>query len=111
MTTIHYREIVCNDCQDAEIVDERLCFDLTHFAQACGQSPEWVLQLLEYDILAARPEERIHQFFGEDVTRARRAYRLQRDFEASFSAVAMMMDLIDEVQQLRKQIKHLYRSL
>lgn len=108
MTIIHYREIICNDCQDAEIVDERLCFDLVHFAQACGQSPEWVLQLLEYDILSARPEDRIHQFFGEDVTRARRAYRLQRDFEASFSAVAMMMDLIDEVQQLRKQAKHLH---
>lgn len=108
MTTIHYREIVSNGCQDTEIVDERLCFDLTHFAQACGQSPEWVLQLLEYDILTARPEDRIHQFFGEDVTRARRAYRLQRDFEASFSAVAMMMDLIDEVQQLRKQVKQVH---
>ena len=63
-------------------------------------------QLLEYDILNTRPEERIHQFFGDDVSRARRAYRLQRDFDASFSAVAMMLDLIDEVQQLRRQVRH-----
>ena len=66
------------------------------------------MQLLEYEILPARPEDRIHQFFGEDISRARRAYRLQRDFEASLSAVAMMMDLLDEVQQLRKQVKHLH---
>ena len=108
MTTIHYREIICEGAQDVEIIDETLSFDLQHFAQACGQSPTWILQLLEYEILPARPEDRIHQFFGEDISRARRAYRLQRDFEASLSAVAMMMDLLDEVQQLRKQVKHLH---
>lgn len=82
------------------------CFDLAYLAQACGQSPEWILQLLEYEILTARPDHRIHQFFAEDLARAQRAYRLQRDFEASLAAVAMMMDLIDEIQQLRLQIQH-----
>ena len=106
MTTIHYREIIKDGCLEAEIVDEHYIFDLTHFAQACGQSPEWVLQLLEYEILPARSETRIHQFFGDELSRARRAYRLQRDFDASLSAVAMMLDLIDEVQQLRKEVKH-----
>lgn len=108
MTTIQYREIVYDGFHDAEIVDENLNLDLKHFAEVCGQSPDWILQLLEYEILPARPEDRIHQFFGEDISRARRAYRLQRDFEASLSAVAMMMDLLDEVQQLRKQVKHLH---
>lgn len=106
MATIQYREIIKNGCLEAEIVDEQYIFDLHHFAQACGQSPEWVLQLLEYEILPARTDTRIHQFFGEELTRARRAYRLQRDFEASLSAVAMMLDLIDEVQQLRNQVKY-----
>lgn len=107
MTTIHYREVICDDCIEAQIIDEQVSFDLEHFSQACGQSPEWILQLLEYDILPNRPEERIHQFFVDDVTRARRAYRLQRDFNASLTAVAMMLDLIDEVQQLRRQVKHI----
>lgn len=108
MTTIQYSEIVCNNFHDVEIVDETLNLDLKHFAIACGQSPEWILQLLEYEILPARSEDRIHQFFGDDIVRARRAYRLQRDFEASLSAVAMMMDLLDEVQQLRKQMRHIH---
>ena len=108
MPTIHYREITYSGLNEAEVIDEQCTFDLTHFAQVSGQSPEWILQLLEYEILPARPENRIHQFFGEDISRARRAYRLQRDFEASLSAVAMMMDLLDEVQQLRKQVKHLH---
>ena len=105
MTTIHYREIIKDGCLEAEVVDDNYIFDLNHFAQACGQSPEWVLQLLEYEILPARSDMRIHQFFADEVTRARRAFRLQRDFEASLSAVAMMLDLIDEVQTLRKQVR------
>ena len=62
MTTIQYREIVYDGFHDAEIVDENLNLDLKHFAEACGQSPDWILQLLEYEILPARPEDRIHQF-------------------------------------------------
>lgn len=106
MATIQYREVIKNGYIEAEILDENCIFDLNGFAQACGQSTEWVLQLLEYEILPAREDIRIHQFFADELLRARRAYRLQRDFEASLPAVAMMLDLIDEVQSLRKKIKH-----
>ena len=48
MTTIHYREIVCDGHTfSAEVVDEQCTFDLQQFAQACGQSPDWILQLIE----------------------------------------------------------------
>ncbi|HEN9523183.1 TPA: MerR family transcriptional regulator [Acinetobacter baumannii] len=109
MTTIHYREIVCDGHTfSAEVVDEQCTFDLQQFAQACGQSPDWILQLIEYDILAIDTPPEKHQFMGEDVIRARKAYRLQRDFDASLAAVAVMLDLIDEVRQLRKQLKHFH---
>lgn len=107
MTTIYYREVNANGYNHSELTEEFGCFDLKSFAEMCEQSPEWVLQLLEYDILTRRAEHKIHQFSNEDLERARQAYRLQRDFNASFSAVAMMLDLIDEVQQLRKQVKQL----
>lgn len=108
MTVIQYREVILNGCRHTERVDEQCSFDLKRFAEACGQTPEWVLQLLEHDILPNRPDHRIHQFFGEDISRAQRAYRLQRDFDASLTAVAMMLDLIDEVQKLRREVKHLH---
>lgn len=110
MSQWHYREIVCEGCIEAEIVDEHMQLDLQKFAQTCGQSPEWILQLLDFDILPTRAHPQhgtasLH-FSGADIARARRAYRLQRDFEASLSAVAMMMELIDEVQRLRQQTRH-----
>ena len=104
MPTIHYREIVYSGLNEAEVVDEQRTFDLTHFAQICGQSPEWILQLIEFDILSAPAQPQQYHFQGKDVIRARRAYRLQRDFDASLSAVAVMLDLIDEVHQLRRKI-------
>ena len=73
MTTIHYREIICDGFKHAEIVDEHHSFDLKHFADACGQSPAWILKLLEYDILDTRPEESISQLFVKAVSRAARA--------------------------------------
>lgn len=108
MTTIQYRENFSNGYIPSEIMDDRT-FDLFHFSEACGQSPEWVMQLIEHGILPNR--SKTHPggtFLGEDITRAQRAYRLQRDFDASFSAVAMMLDLIDEVQELRCEVKHLH---
>ena len=103
MTTIQIREnassFTASDGMDQQYLD------LSHFAEVCGQSPEWVLQLIEHGILPERSEPQVSMFMDEDISRAQRAYRLQRDFDASFSAVAMMIDLIDEVQQLRHQVK------
>lgn len=107
MTTIQYQESFSHGYTPSEIMDDR-CFDLLHFAEACGQSQEWVMQLIEHGILPDRSEAPTSTFLGEDISRAQRAYRLQRDFDASFTAVAMMLDLIDEVQELRREVKHLH---
>ncbi|MEB3753536.1 chaperone modulator CbpM [Acinetobacter sp. MD2(2019)] len=103
MTQIHYCEVICNADYKTELLDDDSIFDLAHFSSACGQPTTWVLQLLEFDILPTRSAE-AHLFLAEDLLRARRAYRLQRDFDASFAAVAMMLDLIDEVQKLRRKM-------
>lgn len=47
MAIIHYREVVYQGQHDSEIIDEQSMLDLEHFAQVCGQSQEWVLELLE----------------------------------------------------------------
>jgi chaperone modulatory protein CbpM len=106
MTTIHYRNNHPNSNNHFfEMVEEQHFFDLEHFAERCQQSPDWVLQLLEYEILTARQDSTLYQFSDEDLARAQQAARLQRDFNASFSALAFMLDLIDEVQDLRQHLK------
>ena len=73
MTTIQYKEIQYDGHCQVEIIDEQLALDLEHFAEACGQSTDWILKLIDYDILQIQVDPQSHQFIGEDVARARRA--------------------------------------
>ncbi|XID76085.1 chaperone modulator CbpM [Alkanindiges sp. WGS2144] len=106
MRQLIIRDLVVDDeLLDCTVVDANTCLSLGDFAHACGQPHEWVVALVEHSILEkhnSRPES--WQFVGEELARARRAWRLQRDFDASLTAVALMLDLLDEVKQLRMQM-------
>ena len=108
MTTIQYKEIQYDGHCQVEIIDEQLALDLEHFAEVCGQSTDWVLKLIDYEILQFKS---IHKVISSSVKMSPEHVVLtvlQRDFDASLSAVAVMLDLIDEVQQLRRQLKHFH---
>ena len=45
------------------------------------------------------------RFRAADLTCARRVARLQRDFEASLDAAAVMLDLLDQIERLRARLK------
>jgi chaperone modulatory protein CbpM len=108
MKSLIIRDIcIDGEFDQCEVVDQQQALALADFARACGQSHDWVIALVQHSILevdAAQPEQ--WQFLGEDLARAQRAWRLQRDFDASLTAVALMLDLLDEVKQLRAQVVH-----
>ena len=54
------------------------------------------VNIIEYDV----PER--EQFTGYQLTTVRRASRLSRDFEASVPAIGLILELLDEVEQLRQ---------
>ncbi|WP_443023591.1 hypothetical protein, partial [Shigella flexneri] len=68
MTTIQYQESFSHGYTPSEIMDDR-SFDLIHFAEACGQSPEWVMQLIEHGILPNRPTTLASTLVVEDTWR------------------------------------------
>ncbi len=78
-------------------------FSLDDLAAACGLGPQWIISLVEADILPMTADEpSTWRFQGVHLSRARRAFRLHRDFDASLTAVALMLDLLEEVEQLRQ---------
>ncbi|MGI4814650.1 MAG: chaperone modulator CbpM [Janthinobacterium lividum] len=77
-------------------------------ARACGADLAWVVQLVEIGILeapAARQDE--WRFHSSDLGRAREARRLQRDFDASLDAAALILDMSAELRRLRTQLRTL----
>jgi|GEM_PF-100075 len=78
--------------------------DLDAFATACGLDAGVVRLLVEEGMLQPTVDQPAWRFGGEAVARARRIHRLQRDFEANLQSVAVMLDLIDEVDRLRARV-------
>ena len=100
--TLH--EITIAEMCYAEALDGKCTLSFEQFVQASGQEAAWVLQLFEHDILSSTTPPQRHQFVGDELARARKAYRLQRDFDASLQAVAVMLDLLEDIQTLRQRL-------
>jgi chaperone modulatory protein CbpM len=75
--------------------------DLEAFAAACGAEVEFVRLLVDEGLLQPAAVQPAWRFGGEELARVRRIRRLQRDFEANLQSVAVMLELIDEIERLR----------
>jgi len=95
------------------LTDEQ-ALDLESFALACGTDADFISLLVDEGLLQPvadqpdQPDPPDHpewRFGGEAIARVRRIRRLQRDFEANLQSVAVMLDLLDEIERLRAQLQ------
>jgi chaperone modulatory protein CbpM len=75
--------------------------DLEAFAAACGADAGFIRVLVDEGLVEPVAQQPAWRFSGEALARVRRIRRLQRDFEANLQSVAVMLELIDEVERLR----------
>lgn len=90
----------------ATVVGKTQPLSADDLARACGQEVEWIARLVEVGIVSAsgrRPAE--WRFYSLDLQRALDAQRLERDFGASLDAVALILDLSQEVRRLKAQLR------
>lgn len=78
-----------------------LVMTLDELIAACGQEPTWVMSLIEENVIEYDVPE-TQQFTGYQLAIVRRASRLSRDFDASVPAIGLILELLDEVEQLRQ---------
>lgn len=86
------------------LTDEQ-ALGLDEFAAACGTEPEVVRVLVDEGLVRPVVDRPAWRFGGEELARVRRIRRLQRDFEANLQSVAVMLDLLDEIERLRAQLR------
>jgi chaperone modulatory protein CbpM len=80
---------------------EDLWLDLEAFARACGVDQTYIRTLVDEELIRPGVGGPAWHFSGAEMARVRRIRRLQRDFEANLQSVAVMLDLLDEVEYLR----------
>ena len=86
------------------LTDEH-ALELEAFAAACGTDAGFVCQLVDEGLVQPLVHEPAWRFGGEELARVRRIRRLQRDFEANLQSVAVMLDLIDEIERLHAALR------
>lgn len=79
---------------------------LGQLCRACGVHADWVISLVEESIIEPQGEEiRVWRFSGASLVRARSALRLQRDLGINLAGIALALDLLEELESLRSQMK------
>ena len=89
---------------DAVLIDEET-LDLQELASACAVPPTWVVERVEAGLLACSSSEGEMRFASAQLVRARRMVTTERRFDANQELAALVADLIEEVEQLRRQVQ------
>jgi len=78
---------------------------LTEISQACSCRNEWVVDLVEEGVLVPFGQERSDwRFPGNSLSKAYAARRLERDLGINLAGVAVILDLLEEVESLRSRV-------
>lgn len=77
---------------------------VTDICEHCGLTREFVEELVSYDIIkpiGAEPAK--WQFDAEQLYRIKRAVRLQKDLEMNLASMALVLELLEELEFLRER--------
>ncbi|VVQ22213.1 Chaperone modulatory protein CbpM [Pseudomonas fluorescens] len=86
--------------------------DLAEFCEAADLSDVYVIEIVEHGILepqGAQPREWL--FTDYELALAKRAVKLRRDLELEWEGVALALDLLEEVRELRAENRMLRQRL
>ena len=90
------------------IVIEEDSLTLGQLCRACGVHADWIISLVEEGIIEPQGEDmRLWRFSGASMVRARSALRLQRDLGINLAGIALVLDLMEELESLRARMKTL----
>lgn len=82
---------------------------LGQLCRACGVHADWIISLVEESIIEPHGEDvRLWRFSGASLVRARSALRLQNDLGINLAGIALILDLMEEMENLRAQMQTLH---
>lgn len=92
----------------AELLEDEREMTLAEICRACGVPADEVIELVELGLVEPRGVETGRWYFQAiSVRRVRRAVRLQRDLGVNRAGAALALELLEEVEALRRRLREL----
>ena len=93
------------DILTGTIIEEETRLSLRELCDACAVHAEFIAELVDEGVIEPTGTSKSHWCFsGISLRRIRTAKRLQQDLGVNLAGVALALDLIEELQQLRTQL-------
>jgi len=86
-----------------ELLDADKRYSLTQLCDICHVSQTVVFKYMEYDVIDPGSGDEL-MFRQAHVDRLLKGIRLQRDLELNHAGVALALDLLDTIKQLKKEV-------
>jgi len=88
------------------LIDDDKLFTLADLCRSCSVPAEVINDMIEYGIIEPSGDTVAQwQFAGGCLWRVTTVVRLQRDLEVNLAGAALALDLIEEVRELRRQLR------
>jgi chaperone modulatory protein CbpM len=91
------------------VLDDSVDFSLGELCRCCGVNAEMVIEMVDEGLLeptGASPEQ--WRFHGPALWRVRTALRLTQDLRVNLAGAALAVELMDELEELRRQLPYLH---
>ena len=87
------------------VFDESAMLSIKDLSRMCAVDERHIVEYVEEGVLNVVEISREWRFSGSALRRARLALRLERDLELNLAGVALAVELIEELEQLRRELK------
>ncbi len=87
------------------IFDQSAILTIEDLSRMCNVEERHIVEFVEEGVLNVVDVRSGWHFTGDALRRARLAVRLERDLELNLAGVALALDLIEELQQLRRELE------
>lgn len=87
------------------LFDESTTLSIQDLSRMCAVDERHIVEYVEEGVLHVVNVRSEWQFTGDALRRARLAVRLERDLELNLPGVALAVELIEELAQLRRELR------
>jgi chaperone modulatory protein CbpM len=89
------------------LIDDEYVLSLQELCDALNAQPEFVITLVEYEVIEPEGERESWRFNALCLRRARLARNLQQDLHVNLSGINLALDLMAEIERLESELARL----